>query len=73
MACRAQSVADWILIVRAMPPLRDENREEIADDMLPDKEDTPTLNAVVKRVVQHQAQKHKASFSAAGAKRAQLE
>src|SRR5579863_2964380 len=28
MARRAQSVADWVLIVRAMPPLRDENREE---------------------------------------------
>src|SRR5579863_407582 len=46
MAHRAQSVADWVLIVRAMPLLRDENGEEVADDMLPDKEDTPILNVV---------------------------
>ena len=55
MARRAQSVANWILIVRAMPPLRDENREEIADDMLPDEENTPILNRVVKKVARLQA------------------
>src|SRR5579863_872963 len=45
MARRAQSVADWILIVRSMPPLRDENGEEVADDVLSEEEDTPILNA----------------------------
>src|SRR5579863_5521618 len=48
MARRAQSVADWVLIVRAMPPLRDENREEVANNVLPEEEETPILNAVVK-------------------------
>ena len=66
-------VADWVLIVRAMPPLRDENGEEVADNVLPEEEDTPTLNAVVKKAAQHQAQKCKASFPAVGAKRARLE
>src|SRR5579863_3173460 len=53
MARQAQSVADWVLIVRAMPPLRDENREEVAGNMLPDEEETPILNAVVKEAAQH--------------------
>ena len=53
MACQAQSVADWVLIVRAMPPLQDENGEEVADDVLPDEEDTPILNAVVKKAAWH--------------------
>ena len=73
MARRAQSVADWVLIVRAMPPLRDENGEEVADDVLPEEEDTPTLNTVVKEAAPRQAQKRKASFPAIGAKRARLE
>src|SRR5579863_1735508 len=73
MARRAQSVADWVLIVRAMPPLRDENREEVADDVLPEEEETPILNAVVKEAARCQAQKCKASFPAIGAKRARLE
>ena len=68
MAWQAQSVADWVLIVRAMPLLRDENREEVADDMLSDKEETPILNEVVKEAVQCQAQKHKALFPAIRAK-----
>ena len=72
MAHRAQSVADWVLIVRAMPPLRDENGEEITDNMLPDKEDTPILNEVVRRAARLQAQKWKASFLAVGVKRAWL-
>src|SRR5579863_5370986 len=73
MAHRAQSVADWVLIVRAMPPLRDKNGEEVADDMLPEEEGTPILNATVKEAAQRQAQKCKASFPAVGAKRARLE
>ena len=59
--------------MRAMPPLWDKNREEITDDMLPDEEDTPILNEVVRRVARLQAQKQKASFPAIEAKRAQLE
>jgi len=73
MARRAQTVEDWVLIVRAMPPLRDENGEEVADDVLPEEEDTPTLNAVVREAARRQAQKRKASFPAVGAKRARLE
>src|SRR5579863_7737008 len=73
MAHRTQSVADWVLIVRAMPPLRDENGEEVADNVLPDEQETPILNAVVKEAAQRQAQKRKASFPAIGAKRARLE
>src|SRR5579863_378682 len=73
MARRAQSVADWVLIVRAMPPLRDKNGEEVADDVLPDEEETPILNTVVKEAARRQAQKRKASFPAVGAKRARLE
>src|SRR5579863_6949524 len=73
MAHRAQSVADWVLIVRAMPSLRDENREEVADNMLPEEEDTPILNAAVKEAARCQAQKCKASFPAVRAKRARLE
>ena len=53
-----------------MPPLRNENGEEVADDVLPDEEETSTLNAVAKRAAQYQAWKHKASFPAAGAKKA---
>ena len=45
---RAQSVADWVLIVRAMPPLRDENGEEVANNVLPDEGETPILNEAVK-------------------------
>ena len=70
MARRAQSVADWVLIVRAMPLLRDENGEEVADDVLLEEEDTPILNAAVKEAARCQAQKRKASFPAVGAKRA---
>jgi len=55
MARRAQSVANWVLIVRAMPLLRDKNGEEVADNVLPDEEETPILNAVIKRAAQHQA------------------
>src|SRR5579863_10347564 len=73
MACRAQSVATWVLIVRAMPPLRDENGEEVADNVLPDAGETPILNEVVKEAARHQAQKRKASFPAVRAKQAQLE
>src|SRR5579863_7997951 len=73
MSRRARSVADWVLIVRAMPPLRDENGEEVADDVLPDEEETPILNTVMKKAAQHQAQKRKASFPAVRAKRARLE
>ena len=73
MARQAQSVANWVLIVRAMPPLRDENGEEVADDMLPDEGETPILNAIVREAARHQAQKRKASFPAVGAKRARLE
>src|SRR5579863_1875688 len=73
MARRAQSVADWVLIVRAMPPLRDENGEEVANDVLPDAKETPILNAVMREAARHQAQKCKASFPAIRAKRAQLE
>src|SRR5579863_5226505 len=73
MARRAQTVEDWVLIVRAMPPLRDENGEEVADDVLPDEGGTPILNAAVREAAQHQAQKRKASFPAVGAKRARLE
>jgi len=73
MARQAQSVADWVLIVRAMPPLRDENREEVANDVLPEEGETPILNAVVKKAVRHQAQKRKASFPAVRVKRARLE
>ena len=56
-----------------MPPLRDENGEEVADDVLPEEEDTPILNATVKEAARRQAQKCKASFPAIGAKQAQLE
>ena len=56
-----------------MPPLRDENGEEVADDVLPEEDDTPILNATVKEAAQCQAQKRKASFPAVGAKRARLE